>query len=221
MAKKKREAMEQGELNLIPMMNLICLLIPFLLLSAQFIQIGIIMVQTPRLKSPSSTEEKKQKQQLNLTVVMTGKGYYVKSRFGSECPPGQSGEDAKLCFRNKERGKFTVEIVRKLQHHMWYLFKKKYASSSFYEDAKTDRHTLTLVPQHDVKYGDLVTTLDALREIPADAKDPKSPADIPPAGCRMAYDRKIRAWHVKGSKGEDATEKACMFHLVTLAIGAT
>jgi biopolymer transport protein ExbD len=218
---KKREPPEVGELNLIPMMNLICLLIPFLLLSAQFIQIGIILVQTPRLKNQSSADKKKKKQALNLTVVMTGKGYYVKSRFGSECPPGKSGGEEKLCFANKEKGKFNTEIIKKMQHHMWYLFAKKYKSSQFYENEKVERHTITLVPQHDIKYKDVVKTLDALREIPIDAKDPKPPSNVPAGGCRMAYDRAVGGWFVEGSKKGNVMERACMYHLVTLAIGAT
>ena len=218
---KKREPTDMGDLNLIPLMNLVCLLIPFLLLSAQFIQIGIILVQTPRLKNQSSADKKDKKQALNLTVVMTGKGYYVKSRFGSECPPGKGGSDEKLCFKNEEKGKFKNETIEKLQNHMWFLFAKKYKSSQYYENEKTERHSITLVPQHDIKYKDVVRTLDSLREIPTKATDPKPP-NVPAGGCRMARDRASGGWFVKGSKkGGDIIDRACMYHLVTLAIGAT
>lgn len=218
--RKKRDETEKGDLNLIPLMNLVCLLIPFLLLSAQFIQIGIILVQTPRMKNQSSADKKDKKEALNLTVVMTGKGYYVKSRFGSECPPGKDS-DEKLCFKNEEKGKFDQKTIEKLQFHMWYLFAKKYKSSQYYENEKIDRHTITLVPQHDIKYRNVVKTLDALREIPTKATDPKPP-NVPAGGCRMAHDRASGAWFVKGSKkGGDIMGRACMYHLVTLAIGAT
>jgi biopolymer transport protein ExbD len=219
---KKREPPEQGELNLIPMMNLICLLIPFLLLSAQFIQIGIILVQTPRLKNQSSADQKKKKQALNLSVVMTGKGYYVKSRFGSECPPGKKTSDEKLCFALKEKNKFTAQDIKKLQKHLWYLFAKKYKSSQFYENEKTERHTITLVPQHDIKYEAIVETLDAMREIPLDAENPKPPSNVPAGGCAMGFDKATGGWFVKGAKKSGAAvDRACMYHLVTLAIGAT
>ncbi|MCD6499665.1 MAG: biopolymer transporter ExbD [Deltaproteobacteria bacterium] len=219
--RKYRASQEVGELNLLPIMNLISLLIPFLLLSAQFIQIGIILIQTPRLKSQSSADKKQKKKALNLTVIMTGKGYYVKSRFGSECPPGKAGGEEKLCFRNKEKGKFTADTIRALQLHLWYLYKRKYGSSQYYEDEKMDHHSITLVPQHDVKYEAVVKTLDALREIPAGAKDPPSPTNMPASGCRMTFDKKAHTWMVQGAKGEDVTERACMYHLVTLAIGAS
>ncbi len=219
--RKKRDTIEVGDLNLIPIMNLVSLLIPFLLLSAQFIQIGIILIQTPRLKSNSSADKKQKKQALNLTVVMTGKGYYIKSRFGSECPPGKTGGDEKLCFRNKVKGKFSAATIKALQNHLWYLYAKKYRSPQYYEDEKTDRHTITLVPQHDIKYEDVVKTLDAMREIPKGAKDPPSPKDIPPGGCQMAFDARTHRWLVGGKGKGDTLEKACMYHMVTLAIGAT
>jgi len=218
---KKRAEQEVGELNLIPIMNLVSLLIPFLLLSPQFIQIGIILIQTTRLKSQSSADKKKKKKALNLTVVMTGKGYYVKSRFGSECPPGRGGGEEKLCFRNKEKGKFTADTIKKLQYHLWFLYKRKYSSAQYYEDEKIDHHSITLVPQHDVKYEAVVKTLDAMREIPIHAKDPPAPTNVPASGCRMHFDKQSHLWAVQGAKGEDATERACMYHLVTLAIGAS
>ncbi len=220
--RKKREEFETGELNLIPIMNLVSLLIPLLLFTTTFIQLGIILIQTPRLKSQSAIDQQqKKKQALNLTVVMTDKGYYVKSRFGSECPPGTSGGDEKLCFRNKEKGKFADSTIKALQLHLWYLFKKKYASATYYEDPKTDRHTITLVPQHDIKYRDIIRTLDAMREIPTDAKDPPPPKNVPKSGCQMVMNAQSHKWMVQGTKGEDITEQACMYYLVTLAIGAT
>ncbi len=218
--RKKREPVDVGDLNLIPLMNLVCLLIPFLLLSAQFIQIGIILVQTPRLRSQSSADDQERTEALDLTVVMTGRGYYIKSRFGSECPPGKGEVEENLCFRNKEDGKFTTEIVEELQNHMWYLFAKKYEASHYYENPRVDRHTITLTPQFDVKYEDVIRTLDALREIPTRATDPKPPS-VPPGGCRMEFDRGAGSWFVTGGAKGDAAEQACMYHLVTLAIGAT
>ena len=216
--KKKREEGEQSELNLIPMMNLICLLIPFLLLRAQFVQFGIILLKTPKINpGPSDGVEKKD---LGLTLVMTPNGYYVKSRFGSECPPGASGDNEKLCFRLKEKGKFDSESVRRLSLHMWHLHKVKYASAQYYKNPQVDRHAYTLVPQHDVRYEDIVKTLDALREIPITAENPPPPKGVPPGGCRMTFERNKREWFVKGKRGEDLTDRACMYHLVTLAVGA-
>jgi len=50
-----------NDLNLIPMMNLICLLIPFLLLSAEFIKIAVINVSSPQLGGgPSVTSQPKE-----------------------------------------------------------------------------------------------------------------------------------------------------------------
>ena len=97
--KKLRELFEAGDLNLLPIMNLICLLIPFLLLAAQFVKVGVIMVETPhRSRVPGKPPPK---QPLNLALIITDQGFYLKSKNGPECPAGMN-QDAKLCFRRTE-----------------------------------------------------------------------------------------------------------------------
>ena len=121
-----RDDTDFGELNLLPIMNMVCLLIPFLLMAAQFIQIGVIMVETPRLSHVKSQPDEQKKEALILTLVVTDKGFYLKSRHGSECPEGVS-DDEKLCFRKKE-GKFSEAMIKALHHHLWFLHASKYKS---------------------------------------------------------------------------------------------
>ena len=216
--KKIREEFEAGELNLLPIMNLICLLIPFLLMAAQFIKIGVILVETPRLSRVRSSKDKKKKQALNLSLVMTDKGFYIKSRFGSECPEGVA-EDAKLCFPKRE-GKYTDKVLKDLQHHMWYLYASKYKSDEFYS-SPDERHSITLIPEPTVKYEDIVRTLDSIREIPGDARNPPVKHAIPSGGCSMEYDRKASSWGFKEKGGVSVKELACMYYRVTLALGSS
>ncbi|MFH2009965.1 MAG: biopolymer transporter ExbD [bacterium] len=219
MAKKKlREEFVQDDLNLLPIMNLICLLIPFLLMAAQFIKIGVIMVETPRLSRVKSSEEKKKKEALNLSLVMTDKGFYIKSRHGSECPEGVSA-DAKLCFPKKE-GKYTDKVLKELQHHMWYLYASKYKDPSSYA-VPDEKHSLTLIPEPTIKYDDIVRTLDAIREIPRDARNPPVKHSIPGGGCAMKYDRKSGGWGFLDKGGVSIKESACMYYRVTLALGSS
>lgn len=217
MSKKKlRQETEMGELNLLPIMNLICLLIPFLLMAAQFIKIGIILVETPRLSQVKSQPEDKEKEALNLVLVMTEKGYYLKSRHGSECPEGVSESD-RLCFP-KQDGKFTDEVLRKLQHHLWYLFATKYKDPESYATPE-ERWAITLTPEPTVRYEDIVATLDVIREIPADAKPPPKMA-IPASGCAMSYIREQQSWGFEERSGVSVKEAACMYYRVTLALGS-
>lgn len=90
MARKKIRLEEEfGDVNITPLMNIVMLLIPFLIMSAEFIRIGIINVNAPKLQGPSTQSEptKKTKKPLNLTVSVTSRGYTLITR-GNKIPQG-------------------------------------------------------------------------------------------------------------------------------------
>ena len=71
------EESPHSELNLIPMMNLICLLIPFLLLSAAFIKVAVVEVNQPTIgpsPNPSNGETAKEPR---FTLSITDQGYMI------------------------------------------------------------------------------------------------------------------------------------------------
>jgi len=69
---------EDIELNLLPFMNLMTLLIPFLLASVQFVTLAVIDSSLPAIGAPQTTTEKKDdKPPLNLTVGITNEGFTV------------------------------------------------------------------------------------------------------------------------------------------------
>ncbi len=69
---------EDIELNLLPFMNLMTLLIPFLLASVQFVTLAVIDSSLPAIGAPQTTTEKKDdKPPLNLTVGITSEGFTV------------------------------------------------------------------------------------------------------------------------------------------------
>ncbi len=213
---KLREEFDEGELNLLPIMNLICLLIPFLLLAAQFVKVGVIMVETPHVtRNPGAKASSKEK--LDLTLVLTNEGYYLKSSQGSECPAGAT-QDRKLCFK-REDGKLTPKVLKALQHHLWRLYASKYKNFSFANP--DDRHAITLTPEPNVPYDDLVKTLDAIREIPTDPADPPLQAAVPSNGCSLVYDKKGATWGYDNAGGVSVKDTACMYHRVTLALGSS
>lgn len=218
MAKKKlRETDEAGELNLLPIMNMICLLIPFLLMAAQFVKIGVVLIETPRL-SRAPTNATPQKEALGLTLVMTDQGIYLKSRHGGECPAGVA-ESSRLCFR-REGGQLTQGVLTKLQGHLWTLFARKYKDESNYA-VPADRHAITVVPEPTVRYEDIVRVLDTIREVPANAKDPPLAQPVPPGGCTLVHDQKGGGWGFSQSGGVSVQDTACMYHRVTLALGSS
>ena len=91
------------EMNILPIMNVFMILVPFLLLSAAFIQLAIVDTSLPaRGKSISSqdVETPKDKPKLNLTVFLQDDGFIL-AGFGGvlqleevEKPEGETPEPA-------------------------------------------------------------------------------------------------------------------------------
>ena len=78
MAMKRRE-MESVEGDpLIPIMNLVCMLIPLLLYGAVFVRFVIIEVNSPRMSQVPSQQPPDQNEKLNLTVMITDQGFTFK-----------------------------------------------------------------------------------------------------------------------------------------------
>ena len=82
---------EEDDLNLVPFMNMVVILIPLLLLSVVFLKVGVINITSPELsvppkntKPPPEDEEKP----LNLTVAVSDKGFQVGAT-GGILPPEQ------------------------------------------------------------------------------------------------------------------------------------
>lgn len=88
---------EDMELNLVPMMNLISILIPALLISVAFVEIAVINVSAPSI-GPSDEdppEPEDDEPPLNLTVTITDKGYTLAASGAVLGPDGQdAGDDA-------------------------------------------------------------------------------------------------------------------------------
>ena len=84
---------EPESVNIMPLMNIIMLLIPFLIMSMEFIKIGSIETNMPSYGSTRKTlkESPKKDKSLNLTLSITDKGITVLTR-GSMLPKGCSIE---------------------------------------------------------------------------------------------------------------------------------
>lgn len=84
MARSKREQSDAPpELDLLAFMNMVVILIPMLLLSVVFIQVGVINITAPQLSvgpssdtPPPETDE----EPLNLTVAVNAKGFRIAAK---------------------------------------------------------------------------------------------------------------------------------------------
>ena len=56
----KRRVMDAPELNLVPIMNLVTILIPFLIMAAQFVQLAVIDSTLPAIGAPQTAATNRQ-----------------------------------------------------------------------------------------------------------------------------------------------------------------
>lgn len=91
MPRKHREIDPIEEINIMPLMNIIMLLIPFLIMSTEFVKIGVINVSTPLLcGTPCTTHSDptlRPPPPLNLTLNITHQGITLLTR-GARIPQG-------------------------------------------------------------------------------------------------------------------------------------
>jgi biopolymer transport protein ExbD len=87
---RKKVKEEVDEPNLVPVMNLVMLLIPFLLMASAFFEVAIINVSAPKVASGPSSDDtpKDDKPKLNLTVVLSDAGFKICAYGGCLGPGG-------------------------------------------------------------------------------------------------------------------------------------
>lgn len=165
MARKKRGGEENTDLDLVPIMNMVTILIPFLLLSVQFVSLAVIDSTLPAIGKPSEpTEEDKEK--LNLSVAVTDKGYTILGASGVLGNP--DGEGATIpCLRDGCPGVDAYDTP-KLTEMLGQI-----------KDEFPDEENVILVPESNISYEVLIATMDASREDPDTKVTIGAAKDIP------------------------------------------
>ena len=75
--KAKRKKFKDPDLDLVPIMNLVTILIPFLIMAAEFIQLAVIDSSAPPIgKPPPETDQ--QEEPFQLIVMIMDNGLYIK-----------------------------------------------------------------------------------------------------------------------------------------------
>ena len=78
MAMKRREVDSVEGDPLIPILNMVCMLIPLLLYGAVFVRFVVIEVNSPRMSQVPQEQPPDQNEKLNLTVMITDQGFTFK-----------------------------------------------------------------------------------------------------------------------------------------------
>jgi hypothetical protein len=194
----KRPA-EAEELDLVPIMNLVTILIPFLLMAAQFVSYAVIDSTLPAIGPPTPPSEDTTPP-LNLTIVVTDEGYSVKGSAGSLKGEGAGGVTLPCLTAGctytprKEKGNGPSEAydVAGLRE-MLVKVKSEYA----------DENNVILAPDSDIPYEVLVLTMDVSREHPDLGKNSLGGEETPKEIQKLCGDQQ------------------CLFPLVVIAGGAS
>lgn len=149
------------EINLIPMMNVFCILIPFLILSAVFVQLSVIDTSLPTAMKPGDTPlEQTVKPKLTLTVAMTEEGFTI-AGYGGVLDVADSKPDDETTSKQpryiipkiSENGQLVFDFL-KLQEN---LIKVK--------DKFPDQYSIILLPEDQVNFQEIIKTMDVSREV--------------------------------------------------------
>ena len=148
------------EIDLKPVMNLIVILIPFLLLTAAFVEVTVINVTAPQIGTAPKPEppDPSKKPPLNLTITMTDKGYSLAGQglsLGAAEGEAEAGAPAVPKTVNEENVRvFDFEgLTKKLEE---------------VKDAFPDEAKVKISADPDVVYRDIVGTMDAARKSEGD-----------------------------------------------------
>lgn len=180
--KKETISNEIPELNLGPIMNMVVILIPLLLLSVVFTEVGVINITAPKLAMGAATEKPdEEKEPLNLTITIEDKGLLVAYR-GSVVPAigGCNPDGPTICLKDntadaaqafqaaiaklkggdaaKKEG--SEEMKKVLNMYNW---RELYNQLSIIKDQFPDETVINITAEPTIPYSMVVRTMDASR----------------------------------------------------------
>lgn len=160
MARKIRHIPEAEDLNLVPVMNLVTILIPFLLMAAEFVSLAVIDSTLPAIGPPVPVEEEPDKKPLNLSLALTGEGIMVLGADAvlnpSGAPAPAEGEKRPPTVPCKSGGR-----CQNLEDYDWPELTR---ILGLIKDEYPDDENVILVPDSSLKYEVIVKAMDHSRE---------------------------------------------------------
>ena len=141
---------EVGELNLVPIMAILVILIPVLLYAFSFFEVKVQAVSAPRM-GPSSGKPKADddKKPLNLTVLITSKGFVIKQQAELQAEP------------EKPIYKRSFDVAGKQVEE--YDFPALYSRLVKKKDQYPDEKVINIGAEMDIPWHVIARTIDATR----------------------------------------------------------
>lgn len=186
----QRAVEETQELDLLPVMNLFMVLIPFLLMGAAFFHIGVIPTSLPA-HTPQASDVPKTPTtvSVNLAVSATDMQLTVSSTSLDEAQLAALG----ATFQRGPKGYPREALVKHLRG-----LKTSYPESN----------TLIALPHEDLAYDELVAILDATREFPTGKTGTDGEPEMRDLFPVVVFSRFIEAAPEEGAEGVDGAEGA-------------
>jgi len=152
--------------NITPMMNLMVVLIPLLLTSAEFVRLGVIELNLPPAAMGPEGEmlnslPQEETRKLDLSITITDRGFFISS---SLAVLGGEREGEPSVPKIKGNGS-TLEYDFQALSQKLYEIKKKAA------DRFSDSENIILMAEPEIDYQTIVSTMDAARSIQVNGKE--------------------------------------------------
>jgi len=160
--------MEEGnaELDLVPIMNLVTILIPFLLMSAQFVSLAVIDSSLPAISTEVvETTEEDTEEKLNLQLLITDKGFTLK---GASKVLAEDDPENGPVIACTEEGCPTAES---------YNYEELTRRTALVKETWPDEENVIFVPTSQVAYEVIIHSMDAMRNNPEE-KDEDGKAEL-------------------------------------------
>lgn len=134
----RERRVEQKDLNIMPVMNIFLILVPFLLLTAVFVKIAVLEFSLPSLdKKPGETKAEQSTAVLTILAI-NEKGFELKTH------------GMKIPFILKKQENFDFQtLVKKLQK---------------VKNLHKDSEDIIIAPQISIKYDTIIKVMDRCRE---------------------------------------------------------
>ena len=156
---RKHRKVEEEPLNLVPIMNLVTILIPFLLMSAQFVTLAVIDSTLPAISQEVVPTDQDEEEKLNLSVLVTTNGFTL------------TGADMVLTEEEGEQGRRVPCLDAGCKAPDSYDYRGLTERLAIIKDRFQDDENMILVPEADIEYETLVLTMDAARDDQEDKDD--------------------------------------------------
>ena len=145
---KRREMADDAEPNMVPIMNMFMVLIPFLLMSASFYQIKAVNTSIPVLAE--SVEKTEEDMSISLTVIVELKEDSLKVSAMSDKLTGDQLQAFRVVYSKDNQKDYPLE---KFSTHLQGI-KKQYPKSD----------TVILIPNNKTDYDTIIHAMDTARK---------------------------------------------------------